>query len=103
MNTNTSYFDGGLLEYLLWAILGGLITVITFGIGFPWAACMLYRWETSHTVINGQRLGFDGTGGQLLGNWLLWLLLTIITFGIYGFWVHIKLKQWRTKHTYFMP
>ena len=96
-----SYFDGGLLQLIGWSLLAGLIIFITLGFGYPFAACMLYRWEAKHTVINGRRLRFDGTGMQLLGKWILWCLLTIITLGIYSFWLVIKLKQWRTKHTHF--
>lgn len=99
---NNSYFDGGLLQEIGWTLLGILVTVCTFGICFPWAMCMLYSWETRHTVINGHRLGFDGKAIQLLGNWIIWLLLCYITLGIYGFWVHIALKKWKTKHTYFV-
>lgn len=96
-----SYFDGGLLQYIGWSILGSLITVLTLGICFPWACCMIYRWKIEHTVVNGQRLYFDGTASQLFGNWVKWLLLTIITLGIYSFWLFIKLKQWKVKHTHF--
>ena len=53
-----------------------------------------------HTVIDGSRLVFDGTGSQLFGNYIKWFLLTIITFGIYGFWLSIKMKQWVVKHTH---
>ena len=98
---NDSYFDGGLLQLIGWRILGGLVTILTAGICLPWAYCMVYRWEASHTVINGQRLRFDGSAVSLFGQWIKWLLLTIITLGIYGFWLEIKLKQWRTKHTHF--
>lgn len=97
-----SYFDGGLFQIIGWQIVGFFITVLSFGILFPWAVCLIYRWETKHTVINGHRLAFDGTAMQLFGSWIKWLLLTLITFGIYGFWVNIKLKQWKTKHTYFL-
>ena len=96
-----SYFDGGLLQLIGWQILGALVTVFTLGICYPWAVCMLYRWEAKHTVINGRRLKFNGTAMQLFGNWIKWLLLTIITFGIYSFWLNIKLIQWKTKHTEF--
>ena len=99
--TEQSYFDGGLLQLIGWQILGALVTVFTFGICYPWAICMIYRWEAKHTVINGRRLRFDGTAAQLFGNWIKWLLLTIITFGIYGLWLNIKLLQWKTKHTVF--
>lgn len=101
MQNEKSYFDGGLLQLIGWQILGVLVTAITFGICYPWAICMIYRWEARHTVINGRRLQFTGTAMQLFGNWIKWLLLTIITFGIYSFWLNIKLKKWKTKHTEF--
>lgn len=101
VQTEKSYFDGGLLQLIGWQILGGLITAVTLGICYPWAVCMIYRWEAKHTVINGRRLKFNGTAMQLFGNWIKWILLTIITLGIYGFWLNIKLLQWKTKHTEF--
>lgn len=101
VQTERSYFDGGLLQLIGWQILGGIVTMLTLGICYPWAICMLYRWEAKHTVINGRRLKFTGTAMQLFGNWIKWLLLTIITLGIYAFWLNIKLIQWKTKHTEF--
>ena len=101
VQTEKSYFDGGLLQLIGWSILGGLVTALTLGICYPWAICMIYRWEAKHTVINGRRLKFNGTAMQLFGNWIKWLLLTIITLGIYSFWLNIKLIQWKTKHTEF--
>lgn len=99
---NISYFDGGLFQLIGWKILGFLITVFTFGICYPWAFCMVYSWETKHTVIEGKRLQFDGKAIQLFGNWIKWFLLTIITIGIYSFWLGIALKKWKTKHTTFV-
>lgn len=49
---NHSYFDGGLFQLVGYRILGIIITVCTLGICAPWAICMIYRWETKHTVIN---------------------------------------------------
>lgn len=98
---NKSYFDGGLFQLIGWRLMAGIITVCTLGIAFPWAVCMMYAWETKHTVINGNRLAFDGNGAQLFGNWIKWLLLMIVTLGIYSFWVQIAIKKWKTKHTYF--
>ena len=57
---NESYFDGGLLQLIGWRILGGLITLVTLGICYPWAVCMIYNWEVKHTVIDGKRQYFDG-------------------------------------------
>ena len=99
---NRSYFDGGLLSYVGWIILGRLLTSCTFGICYPWALCMIYGWKINHTVIEGRRLQFNGTAIGLFGNWIKWLLLIVVTFGIYGFWVHIKLEQWKVKNTTFL-
>lgn len=96
-----SYFDGGLLQLIGWKLLGIIITFCTLGICYPWACCMIYNWETKHTVINGKRLAFDGKAMQLFGNWIKWLILTLITLGIYSFWLNISLKKWKIKHTYF--
>ena len=95
-----SYFDGGLLSYIGHSLLAAFIIGFTFGLATPWAVCFMQNWKTRHTVIDGQRLYFDGTGSQLFGNWIKWFLLTIITLGIYSFWLHIKMEQWITTHTH---
>ena len=102
MNENESYFDGGLLSYIGWSLLGGVITCVSFGILFPWALCMVYGWKINHTVIEGRRLQLNGTAVGLFGNWIKWLLLLIVTLGIYGLWIHIKLEQWKVKNTSFL-
>lgn len=98
---NDSYFDGGLLSYIGWIILGTLITIITFGICYPWALCMVYGWKINHTVVSGHRLHFTGSAIGLFGNWIKWLLLCIITLGIYSFWLFIALEKWKAKNTCF--
>lgn len=60
MEKQNSYFDGGLLQLIGWRLLGGSLTACTLGICFPWALCMVYHWETKHTVIEGRRLKFMG-------------------------------------------
>lgn len=97
-----SYFDGGLLQYIGWALLGGLLSTVTLGLGVPWAVCFIESWKAKHTVIEGRRLCFDGNGLQLFGNYIKWFLLTIITLGIYGLWLGIKMRKWVVKHTHFV-
>ncbi|EJR24425.1 MULTISPECIES: DUF898 family protein [Bacillus cereus group] len=97
-----SFFDGGLLSFIGWSILGALITVFTFGICYPWALCMVYGWKINHTVVDGHRMKFNGSAVGLFGNWIKWLLLIVITLGIYGFWVSIKLEDWKVKNTTFV-
>ena len=95
-----SRFDGGLAGLIGYNILAFLGTLLTFGLAYPWMLCMLTRWETRHTVISGHRLCFNGTGGQLIGKWIVWLFLCIITLGIYALWLPIRIKQWTVKHTF---
>ncbi len=97
-----SYFDGSLFQLIGWKILGGLVVLFTFGLGYPFALCMVYDWEIKHTVIEGKRLYFDGDGISLFANWIKWLFLILITFGIYGFFVSIAIKKWKVKHTHFV-
>lgn len=95
-----SKFTGGLLGLIGINILQSLIMFLTLGLAVPWAVCMKERWIAKHTILDGRQVYFDGTGGQLFGNYIKWFLLTIITIGIYGFWLDIKMKQWIVKHTH---
>ena len=89
-----SYFDGGLLELIGWRILAFLIIGVTLGIATPWAKCMLYSYQFKHTVYNGKRLKFEGTGGDLFFNAFKWVFFTIITLGIYLIFVPVKKTKW---------
>lgn len=101
MIMNESYFDGTLLGLIGTRLLGGIITVITFGLAYPWAVTIYKKWLAEHTVVEGRRLQFNGKALDLFGEWIKWFLLTLITLGIYGFWVGIKMKQWVVKNTSF--
>lgn len=93
-----STWDGGVFDTILNSIVASLIISFTFGIATPWAICYMMRFVVDHAVIDGRRLTFDGTGGQLFGNWIKWFFLTLITCGIYGFWVIPRLYQWVCSH-----
>lgn len=96
-----SSFDGGVLQCLGAMIVTSLIITFTFGIATPWAVVYFCNFIFSHVTIDGRRLRFDGTGGQLFGNWIKWFLLCLVTLGIYGFWVMPKMYNWIAKHTHF--
>lgn len=63
--------------------------------------CHEARWVTRHSVIQGQRLHFTGSGASLAWKWFKIWALTIITVGIYGFWAFNALQRWRLSHTVF--
>lgn len=96
-----SYFDGNTWQLLGWRLLGLLLSAITAGLAYPWAQCMIYRWETRHTISGNHRLYFDGKGHQLLGKLLLWGLLTVVTLGIYAIFIPVNMRKWRASHTRF--
>jgi len=96
-----SDFDGGVLEYIGIRIVAFLLTLITLGFGYPWAKCMIVRWTVNHSIIEGKRLKFHGTGIGLFGRWIIWVLLCIITIGIYAFWLSIAMEKWKIKNTSF--
>jgi len=99
MSNSDSRFDGTMLQWLGWTVLSMLLTIITLGIGYPWARCMMLRWRVNHSVVGGKRLKFTGTGGSLFGHWILWWFLSIITVFIFSLWIPTKLAQWETERT----
>ena len=95
-----SKFTGGFLGSIGVWIVQFVIILITLGIGTPWAICYKENWYAEHTYIDGRQLRFDGTGGQLFGNFIIWTLLTFITCGIYGLFLPSKYKKWVISHTH---
>jgi len=91
-------FDGGAATYVGTALLGGLITILTLSICYPFAVVLMQRWKAKHSYIDGRRLVFTGSALGLWGNWLKWLLLCIVTFGVYSFWVAPRLTRWKWEH-----
>jgi hypothetical protein len=96
-----SKFDGGVFELIGRYIIGFLLTLLTLGICFPWAVCMIYTWQINHTIIEGRRLKFHGKAIGLFGTWIKCLLLCLITLGIYSLWVPVTLEKWKVKNITF--
>ncbi len=94
-------FDGGALDYLVARILSTLVTLFSLGLALPWGICIMERWRAAHTVVNGHRLAFNGTGLQLFGNYIKWWFFTVVTLGIYSFWLIPKITRWTVEHTTF--
>ena len=93
------FYDGGVGERLGTSIIAYLITTFTCGIGRPWGDVMLLKYDSEHTVINGDRLAFSGTGGSFFVQNLIITLLTIITLGIYTPWGVCKINKWVYSNT----
>ena len=96
-----SFFDGKMIQRVGIRLWGLILFLITGTLAFPWVVCMIAKWETKHTVIQGHRLKFTGKGIQLFGRFLLWILLIVLTVGIILLWIQIFLKKWKIRHTEF--
>ena len=88
----------GYIWLLLWTTV---VSILTFGLFFPWAYSAQQRWIASNTYIDGRQLVFNGTGLGFFGIWLLILILSIITFGLYVPWAYCKIKRWEIENTTF--
>ena len=97
-SVKVSTWDGGVFDTIVNSIVASLIISITCGIATPWAICYMMKFIIGHAIIDGKRMKFDGTGGQLFGNWIKWLLLMLVTCGIYSFWVAPRLYKWAASH-----
>lgn len=95
---NGSDWDGGVLDTIVNSIIASLIVTFTCGIATPWAVCYTMKFVIEHTLIDGRRLQFTGTGGDLFAQWVKWWLLTLVTCGIYSFWVTPRLYKWICNH-----
>jgi len=85
-------------------LVGALLSWITFGIYFPWFMCSVQRLILGKLKLceNSIPVGgfeFSGTGGRMIGTFLLGVLLTMVTFGIYMSWFQVKLFQFFARNT----
>jgi uncharacterized membrane protein YjgN (DUF898 family) len=96
-----SSFDGSILGFLVVRLGTAFFAVITLGLGLPWSICWWQRWVTKHTVINGHRLRFTGSGAGLWWRWIKLELFIVLTAGIYSLWAWRYLKRWTVEHTEF--
>lgn len=94
-----SFFDGTVGGLFVTNLLTVLMIIFSLGIALPWALSYKTRYVNNHTIINGSRLEFKGTGSNLFGKFIVWLLLTIATFGIYALWLNLNIIKWEVRST----
>ena len=97
-SAKNSYFDGSIFGLLGVNLITSVVTVLTFFIGSFWAHCYKEKWFSSHEVIDGCRMEFNGTGMQYFCKKIVWVLLTVVTLGIYAFWLAVKTEKWTVSH-----
>ena len=96
-------FRGSGFGYIWLLVWTTVVSILTFGLFFPWAYSAQQRWIASNTYINGRQLVFNGSGLGFLGTWLLIMILSAITLGLYIPWAYCRMKRWEVENTTFAP
>jgi len=79
---NNSKFTGGPLGYLVVNVALIASIVFTASIALPWALCFRERWFAKHTIIDGKKLEFYGSGTVLFLRMFLIALIGPILIGL---------------------
>ena len=80
-------------------IVGGLLTIITFGIYGFWFAVDMRKYIMENVRFGSIQFGFKGRGEDLFVVYLKGYLLTIVTLGIYSFWFAKDIYQFHVDNT----
>ena len=95
-------FKGKLGKYF-WKTLGyGLLTLITLGIYYPFAAFKLAKWKQENTYVSDLDDGpsyFEANKYQFFGVHLVNAALTVVTAGIYSACATVAVENWRLSHS----
>ncbi|MBL7901616.1 MAG: DUF898 domain-containing protein [Bacteroidia bacterium] len=87
-NTSTSQnyrleFLGKGSEYFAIMIVNWLLTLITFGIYYPWARAKRLQYMYGHTALNSERFHFSGTGNEMFKGFIKLIVFYILMMGGY--------------------
>ena len=97
-----SSFQASSFIFWLHTLLWNFLTIISFGIAYPFVVSMKETYLSKRTITSGHKNDFDGNGFQLIGKYIIWLILCVITFGIYSIVLIARLLKWKASHTHFV-
>ncbi|TGN11163.1 YjgN family protein [Leptospira ilyithenensis] len=94
-------FDGKGLELAKIYLKGGLLTIVTLGIYYPWFYAEKEAYIASKTRYGNANFGFQVDGKEIFFIYLKGFFLSIITFGIYSSWFLADLQNYIWNHRSF--
>lgn len=80
--------------------IGLLLSVVTFGIYYPWFLQKMRTYIIGNTRFGNLKFGYDGAGSELFIIYLKAYFLIPITFGIYYFWYRKEFINHLVEYTY---
>jgi uncharacterized membrane protein YjgN (DUF898 family) len=79
-------YRGDRKEFLNMFVVGGLITICTFGIYGAWLAIEIRKYIFKHLRFGSISFSYEGEGGAFFWLNVKGYFLSILTLGIYSFW-----------------
>ena len=93
-------YRGSFVDAIVSRIKDLIFMAITFGFGLPWLIAGNKAYDLEHTLReDGRRLGFVGTGGQVIGLTLITVFAVPLTLGFAIPWLYILWKRWEWRNT----
>ena len=89
--------SGFALWFLGWIFW--FVNRMTLGLAYPFTTVAYYQQWASNVKIDGRRLKFTGTAGNLFGVWISTFILSVLTLGLY--WIFIgkgNMARWIDNH-----
>ena len=90
---------GSAVGYAARAMGLGLIVILTLGVYWPYRRHILLDYKINRTHFGTTPFAYDGTGGDLISQFLLSYLLTIPTLGLTWFWYGAREAAYIAEHT----
>lgn len=94
-------FRGPVVDFAKIFLGGGLLTVVTFGLYYPFWITRRQGFMVSHAYFGSEPFRFDGKGRDLFGSYLIMLLLALPTVGLSSFWFSAARHRYFAQHTSF--
>lgn len=97
-----SKYTVGTLKAGLISVVEWLLSFLSLGLLKPVVYVWKMKTEVENTWINGKKLVFTGTVGDLYKKFILWYLWSVLTFSLYAWFVLPRnLIAWQCEHTHF--
>jgi uncharacterized membrane protein YjgN (DUF898 family) len=94
-------FRGPAREFVNLFLNGSMLTMLTFGIYYPYWLTRRQAFMVSHSYLGSERFGFDGRGRDLLWPCVGAALLFLPTLGLSWFWFSARKQRYFAEHTTF--
>jgi uncharacterized membrane protein YjgN (DUF898 family) len=76
-------FKGGGGDLFAVLIVNWLLTMITFGLYYPWAKARRLSWYYEHTELDGHPFHFHGTGREMFKGFIKAIGLLVLVYGLF--------------------